>query len=97
MFRAGLHPRRPLGDLSEAQRRTLYDAILATVDAAIAGGGRYDEWDLYSRPGGYDRLMDSRPSAGPARTATRPSRRSNTWAAPATSARAARHEGDSCA
>jgi formamidopyrimidine-DNA glycosylase len=59
MFRAGLHPRRPISDLSDVQQRTLYDAIRATVDAAIAGGGRYDEWDLYSRPGGYHRLLDN--------------------------------------
>jgi len=60
MFRAGLHPRHPIGDLSTAQQRALYDAILATVAAAIAGGGRHDEFDLYNRPGGYARLMDNR-------------------------------------
>lgn len=60
LFRAGLHPKHPLGDLDTAQRHALYDAILTTIDAAIAGGGRNDEVDLYNRAGGYTRLMDNR-------------------------------------
>ncbi len=59
MFRAGLHPKHPIGELSEAQQRALYDAIRVTLEAAIARGGRYDEFDLYNRPGGYYRLMDN--------------------------------------
>jgi len=60
LFRAGLHPRHPIGDLSGAQQRALYDAVQTTVNAAIAGGGRDDEFDLFNRPGSYKRLMDSR-------------------------------------
>lgn len=67
-FRAGLHPRHPIADLSPAQRRCLYDAILVTVREAIAKGGRNDEVDLYNRPGGYDRLMDSRSAGRPCPT-----------------------------
>jgi formamidopyrimidine-DNA glycosylase len=58
MFRARLHPRRPIDDLDTGQRRALYDAILSTVDEVIAKGGRYDEYDLYGNRGGYVRLMD---------------------------------------
>ena len=65
LFRAGLHPRRPLGDLSEEQRRRLYDAIESTVREVIAGGGRNDEYDLFNHPGGYVRLMDSKTAGGP--------------------------------
>jgi formamidopyrimidine-DNA glycosylase len=65
LFRAGLHPRHPIGELSPEQRRALYDAILATVQEATAQGGRYDEFDLYNRPGGYVRLMDSRAAGQP--------------------------------
>jgi formamidopyrimidine-DNA glycosylase len=65
LFRAGLHPRHPLGDLSAAQRQGLYDAIVAVVDAAIAAGGRNDEFDLHNRPGKYERLMDSRAASHP--------------------------------
>jgi formamidopyrimidine-DNA glycosylase len=65
MFHARLHPKHPLADLSPAQRGALYDAILNTVQAVIAGGGRHDERDLYDQPGGYMRLMDSRAAGQP--------------------------------
>jgi formamidopyrimidine-DNA glycosylase len=65
LFRAGLHPRRPIGDLGADQRRRLYNAIQGTVEEAIAKGGRYDEFDLYNRPGEYVRLMDGRSAGKP--------------------------------
>jgi formamidopyrimidine-DNA glycosylase len=65
LFRAGLHPRRPIGELSGEQRRGLYDAIESTVREIIAEGGRYDETDLFNQPGGYLRLMDSRTAGQP--------------------------------
>jgi formamidopyrimidine-DNA glycosylase len=65
MFHAGLHPKHPITNMDEAQRRRLYDAIAATVQDAIAQGGRSDEFDLYNRPGGYARLMDSRATGQP--------------------------------
>lgn len=60
MFRARLHPRRPIAELSAAQRRALYDAIIATLGEMIAAGGRADETDLFGRAGGYQRVMDSK-------------------------------------
>lgn len=58
LFRARLHPRQAIADLSADQRRGLYQAIVDTVGQVIAQGGRYDEVDLYGNPGGYVRLMD---------------------------------------
>jgi formamidopyrimidine-DNA glycosylase len=58
LFRARLHPRHPIADLSTAQRRDLYLAIIDTVREVTEGGGRYDEYDLYGSRGGYIRLMD---------------------------------------
>ena len=58
MFRARLHPRRPLGELDADQRKELFAAIGDTLHAAIEQGGRYDEIDLFNQPGGYVRLMD---------------------------------------
>lgn len=58
LFRARLHPKRPIEDLDTDQRRALYDAILNTVAEAIEKGGRYDEFDLYNNGGGYVRIMD---------------------------------------
>lgn len=65
LFRAGLHPKRPIGELGTDQRRRLYDAIGLTVAEAIAGGGRNDETDLFGQPGRYGRLMDSKAAGQP--------------------------------
>jgi formamidopyrimidine-DNA glycosylase len=65
LFRAGLHPRHPLADLTPAQRRRLYDAIVETVGQVIAQGGRYDEFDLHGHAGGYVRLMDAKAAGKP--------------------------------
>jgi formamidopyrimidine-DNA glycosylase len=58
LFRARLHPRRSIADLSTGQRRALYQAIVNTVGEIIEQGGRYDEYDLHNNRGGYIRLMD---------------------------------------
>jgi formamidopyrimidine-DNA glycosylase len=68
LFHARLHPKHSIADLSQAQRRALYDAITATVQNVIAQGGRNDEFDLYNRPGGYMRVMDSRAAGQPCPT-----------------------------
>jgi len=58
LFRARLHPRHPITDLSTGQRRALYAAIVDTVAEITENGGRYDEYDLHGNRGGYIRLMD---------------------------------------
>jgi formamidopyrimidine-DNA glycosylase len=58
MFRAALHPRHSIGELTADQRKALYHAIVDTVREVIEHGGRYDEYDLYGARGGYVRLMD---------------------------------------
>lgn len=65
LFHARLHPKHAIADLSQAQRRALYDAIVTIVQDVIAHSGRNDEFDLYNRPGGYVRLMDSRAAGQP--------------------------------
>lgn len=72
LFNARLHPRRPLAELTPAQRRQLYDAIISTVQAAIAGGGRDDETNLFGQPGGYQRLMSSKTAGQPCPACGRP-------------------------
>ena len=59
LFKACLHPRRSLRDLTPGQRRDLYEAIKDTVGEIIDKGGRNDETDLFGKPGGYVRIMDS--------------------------------------
>ncbi len=65
LFRAGLHPKHSIAELTKAERRKLYNALVKTVRTAITKCGRYDEVDLYDAPGGYVRLMDSRSAGKP--------------------------------
>jgi formamidopyrimidine-DNA glycosylase len=58
LYRASLHPRHPIAELSAGQRQELYQAIVDTVAEIIEKGGRYDETDLYGNRGGYTRIMD---------------------------------------
>jgi formamidopyrimidine-DNA glycosylase len=58
LFKAKLHPRHPLEELSGAEVRRLYRSIVSTVKEVVRRGGRSDERDLFDRPGGYTRLMD---------------------------------------
>lgn len=60
LFKACLHPRHPIGELSLDQKSDLYQAIHNTVREAIEKGGRNDEVDLYNQPGGYVRIMESK-------------------------------------
>lgn len=65
MFRARLHPKHSIADLSKVQKRELYDAILSTVKEVVEQGGRYDEFDLYNNRGGYVRLMNKNAAGNP--------------------------------
>lgn len=65
MFRARLHPRRPLSELAAPERRRLYEAITGLVKEAADKGGRADELDLFGKPGGYVRVMDSSAAGRP--------------------------------
>ena len=65
LFRAKLHPKRPIQDLDKAQRRLLHRTILKTVQEVIEKGGRNDEYDLYGRAGGYQRILDKNAAGRP--------------------------------
>jgi len=58
LFKAPLHPRYDIADLTPQQRQDLYRAIVGTVQEVIDHGGPYDACDLYGEPGGYVRLID---------------------------------------
>ncbi len=65
LFRARLHPRHPIADLSADQRQVLYRAIVDTVGEVTEKGGRYDEYDLHNHRGGYIRKMDKSAAGRP--------------------------------
>lgn len=60
LFRAGVHPRRRAVDVDAEERRALYGATRETLQQAVDLGGRDTEKDLYNRPGGYLRILDSK-------------------------------------
>lgn len=57
LWTAALHPRRTVGSLSDAEQAGLFDAVVGTLTAMAAGGGRDTERDLLGRPGGYATVM----------------------------------------
>lgn len=65
MFAAGLHPKRPLASLDGPARARLHAAIVETVAAIAAAGGRSDEVRLLGTPGGYERRMSSATAGHP--------------------------------
>ena len=60
LFRAKIHPKRRAIDILGEERRVLHEAIRETLKQAVALSGRDTERDLYNRPGGYRRMLDSR-------------------------------------
>lgn len=65
LFRAKIHPRRRVIDLSEYEKSTFYEAIKETIGKAVELGGRDDESDLYGNKGKYKRILDSRTNGTP--------------------------------
>ncbi len=65
LFKARLHPRRKALDLSAPERRALFDAIRDVLKRATDAGGRESELDLFGRPGGYAKILDSKSAGQP--------------------------------
>ena len=60
LFRAGVHPRRKLRDMSADEMASVHSATVETLLEAIERGGRDTEADLHGNAGGYTPLMDRR-------------------------------------
>jgi formamidopyrimidine-DNA glycosylase len=60
LFHAKVHPRRRAINITDEEKRALYEAITVTIKHAVALGGRDTERDLYNRPGGYRRILNSK-------------------------------------
>ena len=57
LFAAGLHPKRKLSTLQEAERAHLCTCTVQTLQEMVAGGGRDTEKDLFGNTGGYTTRM----------------------------------------
>lgn len=53
LFLAGVHPKRIVSTLTEAERQSLYVSVKGTLKQMTDQGGRDTERDLYGQPGGY--------------------------------------------
>ena len=60
LFQARIHPKRPVAEMDDADRRMLYDATIDVLRRATGLGGMDTECDLYGQPGGYVRRLDKR-------------------------------------
>lgn len=59
LYQARLHPKKKVSELTEPEKRTLYDQTVETITKAIALGGSSSEFDLFDQPGHYQRIMDN--------------------------------------
>ncbi|MBM3190307.1 MAG: endonuclease VIII [Chloroflexi bacterium] len=57
LWSARIHPKRKMGELSEAEVRAMYDAVKSVLAAMTAQGGRDTERDLFGHPGGYRTIL----------------------------------------
>ena len=57
IYRARLHPKRKASELSEDERRTLFDAIRLMIQERIRMNGKDQFYDLYGNQGGYSPAM----------------------------------------
>jgi formamidopyrimidine-DNA glycosylase len=53
LYKAGIHPKRRIGTLTDGERETLFDSLKSTLKEMTARGGRDTTKDLFGRPGGY--------------------------------------------
>lgn len=57
LYRARIHPRRRVRDISASEQDALFQAMQTTLMQAVAQGGRDTVRDLYNLPGGYHSVM----------------------------------------
>lgn len=65
LYRAKIHPKRRVVDITEDEQHALYDAIRGTLTQMVELGGRDSERDLYGDKGRYVRILDSRTKGTP--------------------------------
>lgn len=65
LFRAKIHPRRRVGQITEDERIALYDAVRETIRQAVNRHGRESERDIHGNRGRYKPIMDKDAAGGP--------------------------------
>lgn len=57
LFVSGIHPKRKINTLNNAERDTLFKSIVEVVNEMIVCGGRDTEKDIFGQKGGYNVKM----------------------------------------
>lgn len=65
LFNAGLHPKKKINTLTEADKELLFDSIKMTIAKMTIKGGRDTERDLYGCFGGYKTILSKNTAGRP--------------------------------
>lgn len=65
LFSAGMHPKKKVGSVSDADRGRLFQAVKLTLAAMVAQGGRDTETGLDGNAGGYRTRLSRNTAAQP--------------------------------
>ena len=60
LFNAGLHPKRKMNTLGDAELKALYDSVISTLSEMLELGGRDTEKTIYGTDGGYRTILSSK-------------------------------------
>ena len=60
LWNAGIHPKRKLETLSDADEKRMYRSVRETLREMTDLGGRDTERDLFSKPGGYRTILSKK-------------------------------------
>jgi formamidopyrimidine-DNA glycosylase len=57
LWTARIHPKRKMGELTDDEVRSMFDAVKSVLATMTAQGGRDTERDLFGNPGGYKTIL----------------------------------------
>jgi formamidopyrimidine-DNA glycosylase len=67
LFRAGIHPKRKMGTLTDQDYAKLFQAVKEVLAEMTRLGGRDTEKDLFGNPGGYRTILSKNTLGSPCR------------------------------
>lgn len=60
LYKAGIHPKRKMADVTEAEFKQLFHSVKDTLFEMTEKGGRDTEKDLYGKAGGYQTFLSKK-------------------------------------
>lgn len=90
LLNAGIHPKKKIHTLSDAQKLRLFDNVKATLAEMVEGGGRDTERDLLGNWGGYETKLSKNTVLSLCRNCGGAIKKETIWAAVFTTASIAR-------